>query len=192
MSALLTFPSQHRLEQSMLDLPGYMRPNVVPYAVSLEGALSHEECDVIVETLSPIEPYSVRDCGAVTREIVAAPVLDPIETVARNINDFYFGYDLDAGQHSWLQTYEKGDKYKRHMDGTPGQMRKLTAVAILSSPLVYEGGRLAMHVSPHSFIVPKTRGTIVVFQHWVEHDVSPVTDGIRQTINMGFWGPPFK
>lgn len=192
MTALLTFPSDTSLARGYANAPDFMSPSKVPYAVSLEGALSHLECDEIVETLSPIDPYSVPGCGAVTREVVAAPCLDPIETVARNVNDFYFGFDLYGGQHSWLQTYEPGGDYHRHMDGTPGQTRKLTAVAILSSPLTYEGGRLKMYVSPRHFTVPRTRGTIVVFQHWVEHDVSPVTAGLRQTINMGFWGPPFK
>lgn len=192
MSALLTFPSQVGMERAYSATPEYMRPSMVPYAVSLEGALSHQECDVIVESLSPIEPYSMPGCGAVTREIVAAPCLDPIELIARNINDRYFGFDLDPGQTSWMQSYEKDGDYHRHMDGSPGQTRKLTAVAILSSPAVYEGGKLKMIVEPKSFMVPRTRGTVVVFQHWVPHEVTPVTIGLRQTINMGFWGPPFK
>lgn len=192
MSALLTFPSEHSMGLALLNAPAFMRPSPVPYAVSLEGALSHDECDLIQDRLAYLEPYTVPGCGAVTRECHGDALLNPIETVARNINSRYFGFDLDEGQHSWLQTYEAGGDYHRHMDGTPGQTRKLTAVAILSSPLSYEGGRLKMYVDPRHFTVPKTRGTIVVFQHWVEHDVSPITVGTRQTINMGFWGPPFK
>lgn len=192
MSALLTFPSGYSLDQAYANTPDFMRPSKVPYAVSLEGALSISQCEEIIDALSVADPYKVKGCGAVTREFVAAPVLDPIETVARNMNDLYFQYNLDPGQHSWLQTYEKNGDYHRHMDGTPGQTRKLTAVAMLSSPAVYEGGKLRINVAPKSFVVPRTRGTIVVFQHWVEHEVTPVTAGIRQTINMGFWGPPFK
>jgi len=192
MTALLTFPSSHKMAQAYHNTPDYMRPSEVPYAVSLEGALSIAECEEIQDTLTRVDSYRVKGCGAETREIVAAPCLDPIELIARNINERYFGYDIDPGQHSWLQTYEPGGDYHRHMDGAPGQTRKLTAVAILSSPVVYEGGKLTMYVAPRSFTVPRTRGTVVVFQHWVEHDVSPVTTGVRQTINMGFWGPPFK
>lgn len=192
MSALLTFPSETALERAYSSTPDFMRPSEVPYAVSLEGALSVDECESISDVLESVDSYSVKGCGAVTREIVASPVLDPIETIARNINDWYFKFDLDAGQHSWLQTYMPNGDYHRHMDGSPGQTRKLTAVAILSSPLTYDGGRLTMYVAPKTFVVPKTRGTVVVFQHWVEHDVSTVTSGKRQTINMGFWGPPFK
>ena len=176
----------------MLSTPPYMRPSPVPYAVSLEGALSAEECDEILKVVPYVAPYSMPGCGATTREIEFDPALDPIELLARNINRMYFNYDLDEGQRSWLQTYETGGDYHRHMDGSPGQTRKLTAVAILSSPVSYDGGRLEIFVEPKSFMVPKTRGTVVVFQHWVDHAVQPVTAGVRQTVNMGFWGPPFK
>lgn len=192
MSELLTFPSVRIREEASWETPEFMRPSKVPYAVSLEGALTSQECYKIREALSHIEAYKVAGCGAVTREIVAAPCLDPIETVARNVNSVFFGYDIDPGQHSWLQTYGPNDGYKRHMDGSPGQTRKLTAVAMLSDVRDYEGGRLTMYAEPRDFVVPKTIGTVVVFQHWVEHEVSPITAGIRQTINMGFWGPPFK
>lgn len=192
MSVLLTFPSQLGLERAYSAAPAFMRPSMVPYAVSLEGALGGAECEAIIGSLSLIEAHISTGCGAVTQECAADPTLEPIETIARNINSRYFGFDLDSGQHSWMQNYEIGSSYQRHMDGTPGQTRKLTAVAILSSPLDYKGGALTMYVSPRTFVVPRTRGTVVVFQHWVDHDVSRMTDGIRQTINMGFWGPPFK
>lgn len=191
-SPLLTFPSEVGLERAHGNTPEFMRPSKVPYAVSLEGALSPDQCNEILRELSQLEVYLVPGCGASTQECVSAPSLDPIEIVARNINDLFFGFDIDFGQHSWLQTYEVGGNYHRHMDGSPGQTRKLTAVAFLSNPGDYAGGRLKLFVSPKTFVVPKTRGTIVVFQHWVEHEVSPLTEGIRQTINMGFWGPPFK
>lgn len=194
MEILTTFPSNLGLRQAVAATPDFMRPSHVPYAVCLQGALSDEECDEIQETLNHVDPYTVRGCGAVTREIVAAPCLDPIETIGRNINDRYFGFDLDPGQHSWLQTYVEGGDYHRHMDGSPGQTRKLTAVALLSHSGSYSGGNLTIVVPPKSYSVPRSRGTIVVFQHWVEHEVEQ-TRGLnseRQTINMGFWGPPFK
>lgn len=194
MGALLTFPSQYALEQAQSNTPGFMRPSGVPYAVSIEGALTTQECDEIKETLmrSHPDPYQARGCGAATREFVAAPCLDPIEQIARIINGFYFKFDLDPGQHSWLQTYEAGGNYKRHMDGSPGQTRKLTAVAILSDPLEYEGGLLTLYAEPRDFVAPKTQGTVIVFQPWLEHDVSQISSGVRQTINMGFWGPAFR
>lgn len=194
MSGLLTFPSQYRLEQAYSATPEFMRPSKVPYAVMIPEALTPQECSEISENLMRTEPdpYHAANCGAETREFVSSPWLDPIERIARVVNDFYFKFDLDEGQHSWLQTYWPGGDYRRHMDGSPGQTRKLTAVAMLSEPAQYEGGRLTMYVTPRDFSVTNHQGTVVVFQSWVEHDVAPVTSGMRQTINMGFWGPPFK
>lgn len=189
---LISFPDRQTLDEAKSRHPEFMRPNVVPYAVVFPGGLSGEECDLIQKNLGVLEPYRVRGCGGVTRETSSDPSLEPIEVVARAINDLYFGFDLDPGQHSWMQTYLREHKYKLHMDGSPGQMRKLTAVAMLSDPEDYEGGALSLHVHPRRFVVPRQRGTIAVFQHWVLHDVSPILSGKRQTINMGFWGPPFK
>lgn len=188
-----TFPGESGLDRAASNVPDFMRPSLVPHAAVLESFLSDEECDEILKIIPFVPGYTVRDCGAVTREIPFDPALDPIERAARILNDWYFKFDLDPGQHSWLQTYETGGEYQRHADGSPGQTRKLTAVAMLSHPLEYVGGTLELFSHPpQSILVPRLRGTIVVFQHWMEHEVRPVTAGVRQTINMGFWGPPFR
>lgn len=190
--SLVTFPSQEALEEKAAEVPTFMRPSGVPYAAILESHLTGDECDEIIETLMAVDTYTFKGCGAVTREIEAAPCLDPIEKAARALNDWYWQYDLDEGQHSWMQTYEAGNKYQRHMDGSPGQTRKLTAVALLTNPMDYRGGGLTLYVDPKQQMVPTARGTIVVFDHWIQHEVRPVVAGRRQTINMGFWGPPFR
>lgn len=188
----LSFPDTEALEDAATGAPDFMQPSRVPYAVGIEGILTDAQCDAIVNSLEHLEPYSFKACGGITRECSSDPSLDAIETIGRGLNEWFFNYDLTEGQHSWMQTYAKGNEYRRHMDGSPGQTRKLTAVALLSDPDDYEGGYLALYVRPKTFVVPRTRGTVVVFQHWVEHDVSRVSGGKRQTINMGFWGPPFR
>lgn len=192
MNRLYTFPTSVVLERAAAGVPEFMCPDLTPYAAVLEGYLGDAQCDDILERVGRLEPYGVRGCGAVTRECASDPSLDIVESAARKLNDWYFRYDLNRGQHSWLQTYGPGDQYQRHMDASPGQRRKLTAVVMLSHPKEYEGGDLGLFVIPKEHTVPRTRGTIVVFQPWIEHAVSPVTSGLRQTINMGFWGPPFK
>ena len=189
---LHTYPSPEDLLALATATPEYMRPNQIPFAVALEGFLDEDVCDHIREAGLDLESYTVRDCGAITRECEPIPALEPIEDAARTLNRIYWEYDLDPGQQSWLQTYEKGMNYQRHMDGSPGQMRKLTAVAFVSPETDYDGGDLRLYYHPMSFDIPRTRGTVVVFQPWIEHEVLPVTGGIRQSINMGFWGPPFK
>jgi predicted 2-oxoglutarate/Fe(II)-dependent dioxygenase YbiX len=192
MSEFRTFPSEEELESWAAKTPAFMRPCRVPFAVIIEGLLSDEQCDSIQEKLSKLETYAFNGCAAKTREIESDPVLDPIERAARFLNTLYWQYDLDEGQHSWMQTYNSGDRYQKHVDGAPGQMRKLTAVALLSESTDYEGGDLHILVHPRTMSIPRTRGTVVAFQPWIEHVVTPVTSGTRQTINMGFWGPNFR
>lgn len=192
MGGLYTFPSQLSIDRAVDSTPNFMWPSRTPYAVMLEGGLTCSECDDIQERLGRLEPYGVTGCSASTRECVDDPSLNVVETIARNVNDMYFKYDLDAGQHSWLQSYGDGDEYQRHMDGSPGQTRKLTAVVMLSDPKSYDGGKLTLFVTPKSFIASQTRGTIIVFQPWIEHEVSTITAGNRQSLNMGFWGPHFR
>ena len=192
MAKLETFPTAEELQKRMTSFPQFMRPNGSPFAVWYEGFLSGAECDAIIEEMETHEPYTVRGCGAITRECHEDPVLNTIEQFARGTNGLYWNYDLDPGQHSWFQTYDNGAKYQAHMDGEPGQTRKLTAVALLSDESDYVGGDLRLVVVPKSLWVPRKRGTVVVFLPWMVHEVKPVSSGLRQTINMGFWGPPFK
>ncbi len=190
--SLQTFPSAQDLEEAAAKTPDFMKPSTTPYAAWYEGFLPDLECEEIIKVLSVADTYQHNGCGALTREFVAAPVLDTIEKTARMINTLYWGYDLDPGQHSWFQSYEKGSRYQPHMDGAPGQTRKLTAVALLSDPADYTGGELRLTEPTKAQWIPRTRGTIVVFPPWLVHEVKPVTSGFRQTINMGFWGPPFR
>lgn len=188
-----TFPNAELIEEYANLVPAYMRPNLNPYAVVLEGILTDEECNRILDRGMRLEPYNFSTCGAITREFDPGHFsLAQIENVALGMNNLYWNYDLDERPVSWMQTYETGTDYKIHTDTAPGQTRKLTAIALLSDPTEYDGGKLVIHAEPFSFAVPRTRGTIVVFQPWLLHEVTNVSDGIRQTINMGFWGPPFK
>lgn len=192
MAGIKLFPWENEIDRYANAIPDYMRPSSVPFAVVFEGALTSYVCDRIQDRTETWEPYTNHSCDATSREIHNHEVLRPIEDIARYLNAKFFDYDLDPGQHSWLQTYRQGQSYDRHMDGAPGQTRKLTAVAMLSDSSDYSGGDLKLDVDPWFCAVPRARGTVVLFQHWVPHLVTPVLHGLRQTINMGFWGPPFK
>ena len=85
-----------------------------------------------------------------------------------------------------------GGGYGMDVDAVAGQTRKLTAVAMLTPPTEYAGGDLELHTPEETFLIPRTQGTIVVFQPWIHHQVTKIHSGVRQTINFGFWGPPFR
>lgn len=187
-----SFPDTEVLERAVAETPEFMFPSSAPYAAGFGGYLSADECEAIQESLGRLTPYVVDGCRAATRECVDDPSLEPVKSFATMLNETFWRYSLGQEQRTWLQTYGVRGKYQRHADASPGQTRKLTAVALLSDPDLYEGGDLEMFVIPKAFKVPREQGTVVVFQSWVEHEVSPITRGERQTINMGFWGPHFR
>lgn len=187
------FPPLFELKLRASETPEYMVPSELPYAVALEGALTDRECDKIQSEFMELEPYSVPHCNAVTREKIGhAYSLDLVYAFSKSVNEMYWKYDLNPQTAAWMQTYGAGNDYQLHMDGSPGQTRKLTAVVMLTDPGLYSGGELVLLAQPAEYIVPKTRGTIVFFPHWLLHRVDPVTRGMRQTINLGYWGPSFK
>lgn len=189
-----TIPSFEIIDALMVRYQSGMFQSPRPEAVVLEGYLRDDQCDEILKFGMREEPYEHVHCDAVTRELgfFGHASLAPIQSAARMANDFLFNFDLSDMPISWLQTYETGGSYQMHTDGAPGQSRKLTAVALLSDPQDYLGGDLEVHAYEDEYLIPRTRGTIVVFVPWVRHRVTPIRAGLRQTINMGFWGPPFR
>ena len=56
----------------------------------------------------------------------------------------------------------------------------------------YEGGNLQIRVGGDPQTVRKQRGLIAVFPSYVLHQVTPVTQGNRQSLVAWISGPPFK
>lgn len=195
MSDIYTLPDPIKQSLNKKLLPAYMRPNDIPMAVVFRGQLGDDECDAIIEHGMMRRSYKVNGCNAKTRECPRPldAVLQGIVNCGMAANELYWGFDIDQAPAAWLQTYESGDLYHRHMDASFSQSRKLTAVALLSDPHDYTGGFLTLF-DPHDQAceLVNTRGTVIVFPSWTMHEVYEITGGKRQTINMGWWGPPFK
>ena len=125
-----------------------------------------------------------------------------VETYMRNLNTYYFQYDLTNLSEGMCQytVYNEGDYYDWHVDEEPEVchlMRKLSATIWLNDPDEYEGGEFDIEVrGPHdhsrydSFKLPK--GSIVVFPSNKWHRVRPVTSGVRKSLVTWFRGSPFK
>lgn len=199
MGAIQTIPNQDVINLKKKLLPSYMYPTGQPAAVMFVGFLSDDECDAIIEHGEQITPYKTKGCRAVTREYPAPPRLLPAELhyisqVGLYANEVYWGFDIRRTSTSaWLQTYDPPGDYHIHTDAAIGQSRKLTAVALLTDPSKYEGADLQLHNwQGKPDVIDRTRGTVVVFPGWTVHEVTEITWGHRQTINMGWWGPPFK
>lgn len=190
---LFTFPSEEQLHSIAAATPAYMHPNTIPAAVIFEGALTVEECQTIRDRGMTFPGYHHPGCNAFTRELGHIPELEVAERIASTMNDAYWHYDLDPEPYTWMQTYLIGGDYQKHLDIDHGRMRKLTAVVFLTDENEYEGGDLEIFYHPvQSVRIPRTQGTIVCFQPWLLHQVHPIRRGIRQSLNMSFWGPDFR
>jgi hypothetical protein len=188
-----TFPPMDVVTSAFISAKPYMSPNDNPFVIVAEGYLTKRQCDAIKADVDKLLPIKLNICAADTRDcgFPLPEVYRPVVDFVHKTNSLWWEYDLYPEAAAFHQKYGPGGSYQLHMDGQVGQNRKLTAVLMLSEPQEYGGGDLIIHYHPNEFIAPKTRGTIVVFQSWMLHEVTEVM-GDRETVNFGFWGPPFK
>ena len=185
-----TLPAIDWMQRQVDKLPAYMRPTTMPWVVICHEALTEEQVAEIRLRGFNEEPYKFPSCQSKsTRELKMRthPELNPLADVLRNVNDAVFRYEIADLHHSWMQVYGPGNEYRWHTDGSPGQRRALTAVAILSRRDEYDGGNLVFDIGGNEEVTRLDVGTVAIFPHFVRHKVEPITWGERATINMGVW-----
>ena len=113
----------------------------------------------------------------------------------RYANHANFHYDLSDWDKESLQIskYSKGEYYKRHQDfGPDTQMtRKLSLTVQLSDENDYEGGDLIFYNHPDEkerVTSVRGKGSVIVFDSRVFHEVTPVTKGIRYSLVKWYHG----
>ena len=122
-------------------------------------------------------------------------VFERLADVAAKINAEHFRFDLTGfGESLQLTTYDQSENgmYGWHQDFGSGISRKLSIAVQLTDPSEYEGGNLQMLTSGNPQNIPKKRGMIAVFPSYILHQVTPVTQGSRQSLVAWVSGPPFK
>jgi PKHD-type hydroxylase len=84
--------------------------------------------------------------------------------------------------------------YGWHQDygGKLSPSRKLSLVLQLTDPAQYEGGNLQVMTSGEPKSVRKQRGLIAAFPAYTLHQVTPVTQGTRQSLVAWISGPQFR
>lgn len=126
-------------------------------------------------------------------------VFDILANVVSTINAQYFRFELSGfGEQIQLTNYDESEKgmYGWHIDmsqSPSAPCRKLSIVLQLSDPADYEGGTLEIQSHGRESVkMRKQRGLIVAFPSWTLHQVTPVTQGNRQSLVAWISGPPFK
>jgi PKHD-type hydroxylase len=113
-----------------------------------------------------------------------------------SVGDFY-GWHNDAG----LTTAYKPQSSGNRIDGLAEDfvnenielVRKLSFVLQLSDPDDYEGGNLQL-LNEHnkSYIAPRKRGSMILFDSRTQHRVLKVTKGVRKSLVGWCVGPRWK
>ena len=114
-----------------------------------------------------------------------------------SLNAQFFRLDLTGfGEPVQLTNYDQSDHgmYGWHQDygGRVAPSRKLSIVLQLTDPSRYEGGNLQILTSGEPQNIRKQRGLITAFPSYTLHQVTPVTQGSRQSLVAWITGPAFK
>jgi PKHD-type hydroxylase len=109
----------------------------------------------------------------------------------------FYGWHNDAG----IACHYKPQAVGNRVDGLANDfvnenielVRKLSFVLQLSNPDEYEGGNLQLlDESGKSYIAPRKRGTVILFDSRCQHRVLPVKSGLRKSIVGWVVGPRWK
>jgi hypothetical protein len=122
-------------------------------------------------------------------------VFEKLARVVSEINAKYYQFDLVGfGESLQLTNYDQSEHgmYGWHQDYGTAVSRKLSVTVQLTDPSEYEGGNLQIMTSGQPVNIKKQRGFIAVFPSYIVHQVTPVTQGSRQSLVAWVSGPPFK
>lgn len=124
-------------------------------------------------------------------------VFEKLANVVSILNSRFYRFDLTGfGEPIQLTNYDGSNygMYGWHQDygGKTTISRKLSVILQLTDPSQYEGGNLQIMTSGDPHTLKKQKGLIVAFPSYVLHQVTPVTQGTRQSLVAWISGPQFK
>jgi PKHD-type hydroxylase len=104
-------------------------------------------------------------------------------------------YDITGHENVQYGQYGPNQHYGWHTDtftlsGNPSD-RKLSVVCMLSDPDEFEGGEFLMRLY-NEYKPELKKGTLMAFPSILEHQVLPVTKGLRKSAVIWAYGPRFR
>tara|TARA_B100000927_G_C16414206_1_gene448574 strand:+ start:133 stop:687 length:555 start_codon:yes stop_codon:yes gene_type:complete len=115
----------------------------------------------------------------------------------RYANHSNFSYDLSDIDKEDLQfsKYDEGCFYTRHTDYSEGEgqilkTRKLSLSLQLSDENEYEGGELILynHLKNNTIKACKSKGSLIIFDSRMAHEITPITSGVRYSLVKWYHG----
>ena len=109
----------------------------------------------------------------------------------------FYGWHNDAGLATQYKPVTVGNhgegRAQDYMNENLELVRKLSFAMQLSDPDDYEGGNVQlMDESGNAYVVPRQRGSIVLFDSRTQHRVLKVTKGVRKSLVGWTVGPRWK
>lgn len=166
------------------------------------------ECSTTVGAKSQEDVEQVRKSKVkfFNRTIETDWIFQRLNQTIENINESYYNFVLNGYNSFQFTVYDSDVKgrYDWHMDTTMGdtidfqsdkEMRKLTAVMLLSEPNVdftggefqlFSGGNIEYPITPNLH-----KGMIICFPSFMVHRVKPVLLGVRKSLVIWVTGPKF-
>lgn len=195
-----------------------MQHVLTPYAMPIEpfvwweGAFTDQELDWLQERAIQAEQQAQvgggpqgDDLARIRRSKVSwlnksqdtAWVFEKLADVVSSLNAQFYRFDLTGfGEPMQLTHYDQSEHgmYGWHQDygGRISPSRKLSVVVQLTDPAQYEGGNLQVMTGSEPQTVRKQRGLVTVFPAYTLHQVTPVTQGTRQSLVAWISGPAFR
>ena len=167
------------------------------------GAFRSDECEWIIslsKNLVKRQGYKVQSLEPRYRQVTAWGIDQTKETnwiwqrLINNVitaNNRWWNYDIVG----ILETLElhyydstnnsstRKDYYDLHTDNEyPFSCRKISFSVELSDPNTYQGAQLNLYVKETPSILPKTRGTMIMFPSFILHEVTPISEGKRWSL----------
>jgi|TARA_R110002167_G_scaffold176684_1_gene376285 PKHD-type hydroxylase len=124
------------------------------------------------------------------------PMYEDLNNFIQKANRNHFGFeDIQITEQAQFTEYPEGGFYDWHIDTDINMqheppVRKISMTLLLSPENQFEGGDLEL-MSPGKK-TKLTQGNAITFASFLNHRVTPVTQGVRQSLVMWFGGTPFK
>jgi len=124
-------------------------------------------------------------------------LFEKLSHIVSSLNTQFYKYDLTGfGEGLQLTDYQSTNEgmYNWHQDygSEGGPSRKLSLTLQLTDPSEYEGGNLQIMTYGQPINVHKQRGLVTLFPSFTVHQVTPVTQGSRQSLVAWITGPEFR
>ncbi len=176
-----------------ITLDGFM-PHEVDRILDLWDADKGEEAQVTGD-----EPYreELRKSSVMFLEPSEEThwIYNRIAELGSGVNMQRYGFDIQGFlQPLQLAEYGIGEHFDWHLDFAvgPASHRKLSITVQLSDADAYEGGDLQFQINNRVETAPRRKGTVVVFPSFIQHRVTEVTSGKRNSIVGWLSGPPYR